>query len=319
MENLLELIKRTTGLSPEVQMKILTSGGILLILLLLRTLLLRILWRRTDDVRTRYIWRKTVTYIVVAVSVLLVARVWFRGFQSIATFLGLVSAGLAIALKDVVTNIAGWVFIIVRRPFTLGDRIQVGSHAGDVIDIRVFQFTLMEIGNWVDADQSTGRVIHIPNGKVFSETLANYSQGFQHIWNEVPVLITFESDWAMAKEILQRIGSKHAEHLTRSAQRRIREASKKFMIFYSHLTPTVYTSVKESGVLLTIRYLCEPRRRRSSKQAIWEDILQEFAKCTDVDFAYPTQRFYHHGLEEKGRSRPSPERKHVRKARNGTD
>ena len=67
---------------------------------------------------------------------------------------------------------------------------------------RIFMFTLMEIGNWVDADQSTGRVIHIPNGKVFKEVLANYSKGFQYIWNEIPVLVTFESNWKKAKEIL---------------------------------------------------------------------------------------------------------------------
>ena len=56
-------------------------------------------------------------------------------------------------------------------------------------------FSLMEIGNWVDAEQSTGRVIHVPNGKIFSEPLANYTDGFQYIWNEIPVLVTFESDW----------------------------------------------------------------------------------------------------------------------------
>jgi len=65
------------------------------------------------------------------------------------------------------------------------------------------------------------------------------------------------------------------------------------MIFYSKLTPIVYTSVEESGVLLTIRYLCEPSRRRDSKQAIWEDVLKEFAKNKDIDFAYPTHRIEH--------------------------
>ncbi len=82
----------------------------------------------------------------------------------------------------------------------MGDRIQVGNFAGDVIDLRIFQFTLMEIGNWVDADQSTGRVIHIPNGKVFTEMLANYSKGFHYIWNEIPFLVTFESNWKKQKK-----------------------------------------------------------------------------------------------------------------------
>jgi small-conductance mechanosensitive channel len=77
------------------------------------------------------------------------------------------------------------------------------------------------------------------------------------------------------------------------------------MIFYSTLTPSVYTHVKDSGVLLTIRYLCEPRRRRDSQQAIWEDILKKFAECDDIDFAYPTQRFYNNSVEGKTGTRPN--------------
>ncbi|MFH1862434.1 MAG: mechanosensitive ion channel family protein, partial [bacterium] len=179
--------------------------------------------------------------------------------------------------------------------------------SGDVVDIRMFLFTLMEIRNWVDADQSTGRIIHIPNGKVFTEVQANYSRGFQFIWNEVPVLITFESNWHAAKAILQSIVVRHAEHLSAQAEERIKEATKKFMIFYTKLTPTVFTSVRDSGVLLTIRYLCEPRRRRDSEQAIWEDILDEFAKCDDIDFAYPTQRFYNNLHEGKQKGNPPSE------------
>jgi small-conductance mechanosensitive channel len=296
---------RAMGLSPAIQGKLLVSLIAILIVLILRYLILRIVFQRLEDVRVRYRWRKSSAYLAFLFAVLVLGRVWFEGFQSIATFLGLLSAGVAIALKDLLANLAGWVFIMWRRPFEVGDRIQIGSQSGDVIDIRIFQFTIMEIGNWVDADQSTGRVIHIPNGKVFTEPQANYHKGFQYIWNEVPVLVTFESNWGQAKDILQQIGMKHAEHLSESAEQRVKEASRKFMIFYSRLTPTVYTSVKDCGVLLTIRYICEPRRRRDSEQAIWEDILKEFAQRSDIDFAYPTQRFYNNVLEGKVETRPS--------------
>jgi small-conductance mechanosensitive channel len=164
-------------------------------------------------------------------------------------------------------------------------------------------FTLMEIGNWVDADQSTGRVIHIPNGKIFTEMLANYSRGFQYLWHEIPVLVTFESNWQKAKEILLSIAQHRAEALSSTAERRVRQAAKKFMIFYTKLTPTVYTTVRDSGVLLTIRMLCEPRSRRGTEQSIWENILTEFAKHDDIDFAYPTQRFYNNLAEGKPESR----------------
>ena len=297
--------EKTLGFSPELQGKILTSVVIIFVLWLIRQIILRIYFRKKVDIRTQYRWRKSSVYIAFTIGFLLIGRIWFEGFNSIATYLGLLSAGLAIALKDPLVNLAGWTFIIWRKPFVVGDRIQVGNNAGDVIDIRIFQFTLMEIGNWVDAEQSTGRIIHIPNGKVFSDIQANYTTGFNYIWNEIPVLVTFESNWKKAKDILSTIVNKYAEHLSKSAEERIKEASRKFMIFYTKLTPIVYTSVRDSGVMLTIRYLCDPRKRRSSEEEIWEEILLQFSICDDIDFAYPTQRFYNNLSEGKKGTKPA--------------
>src|SRR5690606_23340188 len=130
-------------------------------------------------------------------------------------------------------NLAGWLFILIRHPFAVGDRIQMGQHAGDVIDIRLFQFTILEINNWVEADQSTGRIIHIPNGKVFTDPQINYSAGFNYIWNEMKVRLTFESNWIKARKILQDTANHHAEDVDREAEREIFEANKNFMIHYT--------------------------------------------------------------------------------------
>ena len=303
--NILQWFSETLGLSEAFRDKLLSTVLAVALIFLIRLLVLRLAFRRITDIRGRYRWRKTSAYTAFFLGLFIVGRTWFEGIHSISTFLGLLSAGIAIALKDPLVNLAGWLFIIWRRPFEVGDRIQVGVYSGDVIDQRIFMFTLMEIGNWVDADQSTGRVIHIPNGKVFTEMLANYSKGFQYIWNEIPILITFESNWRKAKEILNRIAFKNAESLSTAAEERVRQAARKFMIFYSKLTPIVYTSVRDCGILLTIRYLCEPRKRRGSEQEIWEEILEEFAACDDIDFAYPTQRFYNNLLEGKKAQGPS--------------
>ncbi len=197
------------------------------------------MYRRVTDPWTRYRWRKTITYITLVIGVLVIGREWLEGFKSLATFLGLVSAGIAISLKDPLTNLAGWAFIVWRRPFEVGDRIEIAKHKGDVIDIRLFQFTLNEIGVWVDADQSTGRIVHIPNQLIFTEPVANYDKGFRYIWNEVPVVVTFESNWKKAKEILTAIAFKHAEHLTADAERDLLAASQQFLINYKKLTPIV--------------------------------------------------------------------------------
>jgi len=307
MDKLSRLFHSSLELIPDIQSNFINSLVIILVLWLLRSLINRIVLRKTADHRTRYNWRKTTTSVAVFLGFILVGRVWFKGVQSLATFLGLLSAGLAIALKDLVSGLAGWIFILWRRPFAVGDRIQIGDNAGDVIDIRPFQFTVMEIGGWVEADQSTGRIIHVPNSTVLSQSLINYSKGFQYIWNEIPVLITFESDWKKAKKILQIILDKHTEHPGEKAEKKLKEARAKFLIHYNVLTPTVYTSVKESGVLLTLRYLTEPRKRRGSEQTVWEKILEELGRCVDIDFAYPTQRFYNNILEGKKETKPAPE------------
>jgi small-conductance mechanosensitive channel len=292
MNTISEFLQNSIGMSPENQEKVLKSIIILVFLGILRILILRIVWRITEEPKSRYTWKRAVSFSIGFLSIILILSVWISAIGKFGTFLGLLTAGIAIALKDPLTNIAGWLFILVRSPFALGDRIQIGDHSGDVIDIRLFQFSLLEIGNWVDADQSTGRIIHIPNGQVFAEPQANYSAGFQFIWNEMKVLITFESDWIKAKDLLQFIISNHAEATSESAEKKIRDASKKYMIFYQYLTPIVYTKVVDSGVELTMRYICDPRKRRSSENDIWEEVLKAFAVNKDLEFAYPTQRFY---------------------------
>jgi small-conductance mechanosensitive channel len=299
-------IERTLGFGPDTQLKLLTSLVVIVLVATLQRLVLAVVSRRVQDVRARYRWRKTTTYFAVPIAILAVGRIWFVGFESLATYLGLLSAGVAIALKDPLVNMAAWGFILWRRPFDVGDRVQIGEHAGDVIDLRLFQFTLLEIGNWVDADQSTGRIIHIPNGKVFTEPLANYNKGFNYIWNELPVLITFESNWEQAKAILLDLAHRHAAHLTPGVESDIKRISQRFMIFYTALTPTVYTAVADSGVMLTIRYLCQPRERRGTAQALWEDILRAFASRDDIDLAYPTRRFYDNTAEGKPGARATP-------------
>ncbi len=297
--DLTDWLHRLTGIGPEYQARVLSTLVVVAVLWLTRALVLRIVRRRTDNLRLQYRWRKATAYALASLGALVVLQIWFGGLSGVSTYVAVVSAGLAIALRDPLVNLAGWAFILWRRPFEVGDRIQLGEIAGDVIDQRIFQFTLMEIGNWVRADQSTGRVIHLPNGLVFAQPLANYTKGFQFIWDEIPVLVTFESDWQKAKRLLLEIAHRNGAQLADEAKEKVRKAAERFLIHYQKLTPTVYTSVADSGVLLTLRYLCRPRERRAAAEAIWEDILREFARHDDIDFAYPTERRFDNRTEGK--------------------
>lgn len=291
------------GLTPETQTKILLSACLIVALVIGRRILLRVIERRFDDGALVYRWSKASGYAAFVIGLLVIMQVWFTALRSLGTFLGLVSAGLAIALKDLVADVAGWIFILWRKPFELGDRVQVGEQAGDVVDVRLFAFTIMEIGNWVEADQSTGRMIHIPNANVFTQPLANYTAGFPFLWNELPVVVTFESDWRKAKAVLEEVALAETQGVSEEAERTLKQTSKRFLIHYSRFTPAVYTDLGTSGVSLTVRYLCHPRQRRGTAQAIWEQVLDAFAAHDDIDFAYPTQRVYLNPLEGKPEAR----------------
>lgn len=289
----------------EVLVRIIQSLLIIIFLWLLRMIGFRLVNRQfRQNPRLLYNWRKVVQYVTVFLGLILVGRIWLSGVDTLVTYLGLVSAGLAIALQDPIVSVAGWIFIVWRRPFSVGDRIEINGIMGDVIDVRVFAFSILEVGHRIEAEQSTGRIIHIPNSMVFKQPLVNTHQGYPFIWNEIPVMVTFESDWEKAKSILSQI----VQELAPDVKERIRQYEKRpdrFVITYGNIEPTIYTSVADSGVVLTLRYLVDPRRRRGSEHALWEAILRAFKPHWDIDFAYPTQREYLHF--EEGKKPASPD------------
>lgn len=308
-EEIINYFQEYWSLSPELQYKVFYTVISVLALVLLKVIALKVVFKRFQQVKERYFWKNSVNNTYYFLLLVFLFNIWVEQVESLATLVGLVGAGLVIALQAPVMNVAGWIFIVIRKPFDVGDRIEINGVAGDVIDIRFFQFTINEIGNWVAADQSTGRIIHIPNGEIFKSTQANYDQGFSHVWDEISLRVTFDSDWKKAKELCEKIVNEHAEELSFSAKRKLLEASKKFMIFYSNLTPFVYTSVEDYGIKLTMRYLTLPKKRRVAQHEIWEDILETFQKYPDIHYAYPSQRIYFDSQTELGKHEKSKNRK----------
>jgi small-conductance mechanosensitive channel len=276
-------------LSDDTQRNLLISAFVVLVILIARRVIIAFVSRHVDSQTIRYRWSKATAYGSFVLALLILIQVWFTAIQSLGTFLGLVSAGLAIALKDLVADVAGWFFILWRRPFELGDRIEVAGLKGDVVDRTIFQITIMEVGNWIEADQSTGRLIHIPNSFIFTHPLANYIAGFPYLWNELKIGVTFESDWRKAKQILEQLAENLAVDLKHDSPAPRRKDDDRFLIRYRKLTPIVYTTVENSGILLTLRYICGPRERRGTAADLWEKILAAFEHESDIDFA-PTAR-----------------------------
>ncbi len=274
----------------DIYSKLIRTGLVLLIGYLLIFGLVKVVNRQIADLRTRHMIRKHVIYFFNLLIILLIVLIWLQHISSITIFLSAVGAGVALALQEVILCLAGWLMIMMRRPFEVGDRIEYGDVKGDVIDIQILQTTMLEIGNWVQADHSTGRIVKVPNSAIFKKPNFNYSRGFEYIWNELRVLITFESDWKKAEEIMLKHAVVQAEGMEEIVKRKIKRMSRRYMIHYGKLTPIVYVRILDSGVELTLRYLTEARKRRNTEDDFSRQILNEFARLPDVNFAYPTYR-----------------------------
>ncbi len=288
--------------------KVIASLLVVLVLLLVRRVLNNFVRNRSSTASNIYFWHKVIGYSTTILMVLIIGAIWLYGVGNLALFLGLLVAGLIVALQEPLVNLAGWLFIIARHPITLGDRIEINTVKGDVIDIGPLYFSVVEIGQLVDADQSSGRIIHIPNKMVFSHPVANYTQQFPYIWEEIPVSITFESNWKKAKVILNKIVQELTPSFNEEEERNMRKLATTYFIKLGKLTPIVYTSVEDSGVVLTMRYLVPVRQRRNLDETIWEAVLQAFAKADDIEFAYRTQRVFYNPKEGKaGAGGPKPQ------------
>jgi small-conductance mechanosensitive channel len=271
--------------------KLMISAVIILVLFLARWVTLRAIYSYFPDVRIRYNWRKWTTHIGFLLSAILIISVWFKEFSSVLTFLGLLSAGIAIALREPVVNFFGWVFLLWRKPFSVGDRIKIGDDTGDVIDIRIFQFSLMEIGAWVGSDQYTGRIVDVPNGKVFTNAQYNFSKHFPLIWNELSFRVTFESDIERTTTIIKDALDAQELQVEPTDIDRLKHVIDNFVTYNASTESASFYKVVENGIQFTFRYLCKFNRRRVTEQIIWEKIIKAIQNDEKVKFAYPTQRF----------------------------
>lgn len=280
-------IQRISILDKDSIEKIISALLILVILWLIRFFILKIVYHQTKSLNSRYSWRKGTLYSFVFLSIILIGRHWADGLEPFLAFLGIIAAGLTISMKEVLLNLAGMFAILWRNIFVVGDRVEVAQHKGDVVGIGVFYFSLMEVGEWVDAEQSTGRMIKIPNAMILSNPVINYTKGFPVIWDELSICITPQSDWKTARDIMQSIAERTSEDLSDFVQRELKHSEDE-LIHFQYLKPKVYMKPDQaimSGILLTLRYLCEPRKRRDTENMLWEVILAEFEAAPNVEIA----------------------------------
>ncbi|MBN1576354.1 MAG: mechanosensitive ion channel family protein [Chitinispirillaceae bacterium] len=284
----------TDGLTAFLRGNIISLAGLLLLIILLERIATLLADRYVKSDERQHALKKWVRYFALFFGFLCVLFIYGTyAHKDIFFLVGLFLAGVAISLRDVFSNFIGWLIINSPKGFSQGDRITVGQLVtGDVIDIGVLRTTLAEIGVWVNADQSTGRLVTIPNSFILTNTIHNYTVGNDLIWNELPVTVTFESDWEKAERLMLAVAEKDFEEKKESMLEQIRKARKRYLVRYNFITPKVYVTIAASGVLLTLRYMVSARRRRTMDDEFSREILLQFGGESAIDLAYPTTRIY---------------------------
>jgi len=220
------------------------------------------------------------------VVVLAVAAIWFVDASHQATAVGLVTAGLALALQKVITAVAGYGVILRGDSFSVGDRIAIGDVHGDVIAIGFTQTRVMEMGQagsgtsagsatWVKSRQYTGRVITFSNAKIFDDPVYNYTRDFPFLWEELVIPIRYVSDRAKAEQILLDCARRHTADLSGPGQQALALMQERYFVRPSEVAPRVYCRITDNWLELTVRFLVRDRGTREIKDAISRDVLDE--------------------------------------------
>jgi small-conductance mechanosensitive channel len=264
-----------------------------LILFIIRVLILRISKKNAVKEIAYMRWKKGTSTGFYVFAILLVSFIWVEGFKTFATLIAVISAGMAIAFKEPLMNLGGWAYILARRPFIIGDRIEIGGNMGEVLDIRIFMFTLQEVGgNRVGAEQTTGRLIHVPNGKVFTEFIYNFTETRPFIYHELNLTLSATSNWQKVESKFLDIMEKHPEFWKAPQKVKSDNNFREYYLFESSLTPECFVRINPQGIELSLRHTVDPRKIRKVEDAIWRELITYIQAENDLDLAFQPTRVY---------------------------
>lgn len=264
----------------DVLMKLDLSAMAVVLLLAVAKLVDVYLIGRIDNPVSRFNLKRIARLLLVVVLGLIVISILFQNWYTTLLSVGLLSLIMGLAVQTPVTSFLGWIYILVRAPYRVGDRIRIGEATGDVIDVSYLDTTLWEFGgDFLSTDHPSGRIIKFPNSKILDSTVYNYTWPvFPYIWNEVKFSIAYNSDLEFVAETMQRIAS---EEVGESMMRQIR--------IYRELlsqTPVDQLEVREQPAVLfrvnpntwidaIVRYLVHPKEAGRVKTRLIKKLLLE--------------------------------------------
>ena len=214
--------------------------------------------------------------------------IWLGVGSNFTVAMGILGAGIAFASQEVIGSFAGYLNIISSNIYRIGDRVRIGDVIGDVMDVSILRTTVMEIGEWVHADQYTGRIVTIANRAVFADPVFNYTQHWGYLWDEITVPITYTSDWRRAVEVMLDHGQDYTADLQGGAEARLKKMMDRYPLQQTKVEPTIYLTMTDNWIEITLRYVGDARKRREVKGQLHQELLQHLEAEADITVASMT-------------------------------
>ncbi len=265
-----------------VEGKLVTTGVIIVAAILFGSLAGRVLSRRADDRYRKYYTRKVAHYVTVVLTLIALGILWRPFAGQLGLLLGLIAAGLVVALQDVFSSLAGLFTVIPGSVFRIGDRVQFGGVNGDVIDIAPLRTKLMEIGSshgedtWIHGRQYTGRIVAVSNKATFEQPVFNYSASFEFLWEEVTIPIAYRDDWRTAEAILTeevvRIST------SKEAAAAIADMVNRYPLARLEVESRVFIHATDNYLELAARFVVPVRSARLATDEFTRRVLNRFAE-----------------------------------------
>jgi small-conductance mechanosensitive channel len=289
---------RLIGFSTQVGSKLLYTAVLIAALVALRLLLRAAVpaLLRGDHRRVARFWcRQAINLLSVVVLVAMFLSIWFDDPSRLATGLGLFSAGVAFALQQVITSLAGYLLILRGDLFQIGDRVSMGGVRGDVIGLGFLRTTILEMGappetadtSWVQSRQYTGRIVNVTNAFVFNDPIYNYTRDIPYIWEELRVPIRYDADRKTAEQILLAAAEEHSVDVDTFDPKAIDRLRRRYWVPDTDVEPAVFYRLTDNWLELTVRFAVLPHGIRQVKSDMSRQILTGF-EAADIEVASAT-------------------------------
>lgn len=277
LDNFYTYLSKITSIDKTYFELIFSTTLVVLIFIGLRKIGKTLISKKTSG-RSEFLITQTYLIILNILEVFCFIFIWDDYIKSLMTLISVVSAAMTIALRDIILNFFCGIYIKVKKPFKVEDRIQIDELKGDVMNISTLDFEVLEISNKEDNGQSTGVVISIPNSYVFSKAVKNITKGFKYIWDEITVKISLDADLVANKQEIYKIVNniETIKGIPKKMKDQVNSLNNSNRIYFNQYNPVIYTKIVDNHVELTVRYLMHPKKARYIESVIWNKIFIAF-------------------------------------------